>query len=257
MHEKTIAIVPAYNEAIGFFGEILLEKVIEALNSSKSEGRIDDYFIIDDGSTDRTYDLCIELGAQVIRHQTPDGKPENLGKARAFYTGLKKATQEGAKILFTTDADMRNLDAEKIGRILMYIQGEPETDMVVSKYYQKHGLTYTRDICSPEYSGLRAIRTNALNAILDPSYPDHEKWIDFFLPVRTTPESIYNTRGTGRGNITNGFCLEVVLNSLVNSSRTFTIPDDLQIGSRGMGEGACSYPEIKFGIDWAKRHLEN
>jgi glycosyltransferase involved in cell wall biosynthesis len=59
-----------------------------------------EWLVIDDGSTDHTYEVATAHGVDhIVRH------PTNLGLARAFMTGLTTALKAGADIIVNTDAD--------------------------------------------------------------------------------------------------------------------------------------------------------
>lgn len=59
-----------------------------------------EWLIVDDGSTDNTAQLAIELGADhVVKH------PVNRGLAAAFMTGLDACLRLGADVIVNTDAD--------------------------------------------------------------------------------------------------------------------------------------------------------
>ena len=75
---KVLIIIPAYNE------EQNLEKVMERLKAACPQY---DYVIINDGSTDRTGEICETNRYHVIHH------PVNQGLARAIQTGMKYALE--------------------------------------------------------------------------------------------------------------------------------------------------------------------
>jgi glycosyltransferase involved in cell wall biosynthesis len=80
-------IIPAYNE----------EKTIEFL--IKEIHSIAKIFVIDDGSTDKTYEICFNNDIEVIKHK------KNLGYDLSIKTGLKKAHIDGFRYAITIDAD--------------------------------------------------------------------------------------------------------------------------------------------------------
>ena len=56
--------------------------------------------VIDDGSSDRTYEVARQLGVDhIIRH------PQRLGYGRAFKTGIDESLALGADIIVNTDGD--------------------------------------------------------------------------------------------------------------------------------------------------------
>jgi glycosyltransferase involved in cell wall biosynthesis len=83
-----IVVLPAYNEEIAI-GSVIL----------RSRQYADKVLVIDDGSSDRTSELAILAGAEVIRH------PKNMGKGRSLQTGFEAAVRDGASIIVTMDSD--------------------------------------------------------------------------------------------------------------------------------------------------------
>lgn len=86
----TLLIVPAFNE------EGNIKTVIEGL---KEYADYFDYIIINDGSTDKTMNICIDNNYNVIN------LPVNLGLAGAFLTGLKYAVKNNYSYVVQFDAD--------------------------------------------------------------------------------------------------------------------------------------------------------
>lgn len=83
---RIVAIIPAYNE------EEELANVI-----AKTFKYVDKVIVVDDGSADKTAELAIEAGAEVISHST------NLGKGEALKSGFKAI--EDDSIIVTIDGD--------------------------------------------------------------------------------------------------------------------------------------------------------
>lgn len=73
---KLLLIIPAYNE------EECIENVINNITKNYSQF---DYVVVNDGSKDRTSEICHENGYNII------DLPVNLGLAGAFQTGMKYA----------------------------------------------------------------------------------------------------------------------------------------------------------------------
>lgn len=67
--------------------------------------------VIDDGSTDRTSEIALAAGAQLLR------RPQKGGLARAFRDGLDRAIELGADIVVNTDGDGQYQGAD-IGRLV-------------------------------------------------------------------------------------------------------------------------------------------
>ena len=83
---NVVAIIPAYNE------EQALPDVI-----SKTLKYVDKVIVVNDGSVDRTAEIALEAGAEVINHST------NLGKGEALKSGFKAISDDS--IIITIDGD--------------------------------------------------------------------------------------------------------------------------------------------------------
>jgi len=96
-------VIPAYNAE----GTIL--QVMDGLSSLgfDKEGII----VIDDGSSDRTYSLCRDWGAFVVRHF------RNMGKGEAQKTGFRICLKKGFSYILTLDADLQH-SIEEIPKLL-------------------------------------------------------------------------------------------------------------------------------------------
>ena len=81
-----VAIIPAYNE------EEALPDVI-----SKTSRYVDKVIIVNDGSADRTAEVALEAGAELINHNT------NLGKGEALKSGFNAVGDDS--IIITIDGD--------------------------------------------------------------------------------------------------------------------------------------------------------
>lgn len=87
---KVLLIIPAYNE------EASIEKVVENILNNYPDY---DYIVINDGSEDRTSEICHSKGFDVVNH------PVNLGLAAAFQTGMRYAYCHGYDAAIQFDAD--------------------------------------------------------------------------------------------------------------------------------------------------------
>jgi len=112
-------IIPAYNEeeSLGF----LYERVIESLDPL---GITYEVILVDDGSSDRTYELLAELSAADPRIRVIKLR-RNYGQTPAMVAGIDHAH---GRVLVTMDADLQN-DPADIGMLLDKL-GEGH-DMVV------------------------------------------------------------------------------------------------------------------------------
>ena len=87
---KLLIIIPAYNEAEN------IERVVGMLNDKVPQY---DYIIVNDGSKDRTADICREKGYPLL------DLPINLGLTGAIQSGMKYAYQMGYDAAIQIDGD--------------------------------------------------------------------------------------------------------------------------------------------------------
>jgi len=155
------AVIPAYNEEL-FIGSIVL----------KAHLIVDHVIVVDDGSTDRTSELAIIAGAEVIRLD------KNMGKAHALLLGLKRAQDLGSTAAVTLDGDGQHKAHEIPDVVRPVLEGR--ADLVIgSRFlrerqdiptYRKMGqktldvftTISARHKCSDSQSGFRAFSRKAL-----------------------------------------------------------------------------------------------
>jgi UDP-N-acetylglucosamine---dolichyl-phosphate N-acetylglucosaminyltransferase len=110
---KTYIILPAYCES----------KVIkEVIESIKKEG-FKDIIVVDDGSTDNTYQEAKSTGVITISH------PINRGKGAATQTGIDSAKLLNADIIVTMDSDGQH-DPKDIKKLIQPLIDE-KADVVI------------------------------------------------------------------------------------------------------------------------------
>ncbi len=85
---KVCIVIPAYNEE-----KTIARIVAEAKRYSK------DVIVVDDGSSDRTYNLAKKGGATVLRHAV------NIGAGFATVTGNDYAVSKGCDVIVNLDSD--------------------------------------------------------------------------------------------------------------------------------------------------------
>ncbi len=120
-HDMTVSvIIPAFNE----------EKTVgNVVNVVKSLNSIDEIIVVDDGSSDRTFQVAEDAGATVIQHF------KNRGKGAAIKTGFKNS--KGDIVVFL-DADIQNLTAKQVEKIIKpIIMGE--ADVTKTKFNREAG----------------------------------------------------------------------------------------------------------------------
>lgn len=94
MNKKVLIIIPAYNEE---------ENICSVVGKIEKEYAQFDYVVVNDGSKDRTSQICHENGYHII------DLPLNLGLAGAFQTGMKYADKNGYDYAVQFDADGQHL----------------------------------------------------------------------------------------------------------------------------------------------------
>ena len=106
MKEDIWAIIPAHNEAKRIAA--VIEKTKKILNN---------VVVVDDGSTDNTYDIAVLKNIVVLRHIV------NMHKGAALKTGCDYALSKGAKIIVVLDADGQH-DPDEIPNFIKTIEKE-------------------------------------------------------------------------------------------------------------------------------------
>lgn len=87
--KEVFIIIPAYNE----------EKILESIISNIRKENFSNIIVVDDGSTDRTYQKAKKCNVIVLRHSL------NRGKGAAIKTGMEAAKLLNAHIVVTIDGD--------------------------------------------------------------------------------------------------------------------------------------------------------
>ncbi|MBM3255821.1 MAG: glycosyltransferase family 2 protein [Candidatus Omnitrophica bacterium] len=92
---KACVVIPTYNEAKTIAG------LIEQL---RKQGL--DVLVVDDGSSDNTYNLARQAGSAVLRNQN------NQGKGASLVKGFNYALSHGYDVVITMDGDGQHLPAD-------------------------------------------------------------------------------------------------------------------------------------------------
>ncbi len=140
---KISIIIPAYNE------EERILPLLQKLAALQTPSEAIELIIVDDGSSDRTSDLC----RQEIEHQFPRGKlitlEKNSGKGNALRTGVAAAS---SPVVITMDADM----ATDLSAMEPAIKGLQEHHIVIGSRSiegsQTQGTTSTRRLVTIGFS---------------------------------------------------------------------------------------------------------
>lgn len=155
---KVFVVIPAYNESRTIF------KVV-----SKAKKHFRNVVVVDDGSTDDTYNLAERAGAVVLRHKV------NLGVGAATGTGVKFAVEHGAHIVATIDGDGQHdvedllkvvkpvLDSKAdvcVGSRFKSYKNAPFLRLVANKLLTLITIIFSDTRLTDSQSGMRAFRTD-------------------------------------------------------------------------------------------------
>lgn len=141
-HEKTIAIIPAFNES---------KNIIKIINEVKKY--VNEIIVIDDGSKDDTYEKALSTNVIVLRNN------KNKGKGVALRKGLNESFKHNADVIVTIDADGQH-DPSEIPKLIKPII-DKQADIVIGSRYHKNSV---KEIPLKREMGLTII--NILNKTL-------------------------------------------------------------------------------------------
>lgn len=176
--KKLIVMIPCYNE------EKTLPLVVKTIPREIPGIEKIEVLVIDDGSTDRTYEMAKRLGVDyIIRHCG------NKGLAQAFTTGIEAALKNEADIIVNTDGDNQYPQQDIPRLIKPILDGEAEIVIadrqtstidhfsITKKFLQWFGsrvVSWVSGVKIPDASsGFRAYSRNAtmrMNIVTDFSY---------------------------------------------------------------------------------------
>ena len=97
LNSKTLIVIPAFNESAN------IVSVLDEISLSAPQL---DVLVVDDGSSDDTFELAIGFGVTVLR------LPFNLGVGAAMRLGFKYASQNGYESVVQVDADGQHVPME-------------------------------------------------------------------------------------------------------------------------------------------------
>ena len=106
---KTYALIPAYNE------EKTIEKVVKKVKKMNLTP-----IVVDDFSSDNTYELAKRAGAIVLKHE------KNKGKGEAIKTGLEFLKKNDFDHVVLIDADMQYSPEEAIKLLTPLKEGKAD-----------------------------------------------------------------------------------------------------------------------------------
>lgn len=168
--KKIVTIIPAYNE------EFAIETVVEgALEHS-------DVIVVDDGSTDNTYNLAKNAGATVIKHD------KNKGKGAAIKSGLREGLKNDYDVFIFIDGDGQH-DPDNIPSIAShingaklvvgsrFIEGNPQNMPIQRRFSNKITTNLIRYVTgynlTDSQNGFRALSKDVANLFVDIKYDDY------------------------------------------------------------------------------------
>lgn len=148
---KTLVIIPAYNEAEN------IQRVVDNLRFNYPQY---DYIVINDGSQDKTAEICKSNGYCFV------DLPINLGLAGAFQTGICYANEKGYDAAIQFDGDGQH-DAGYIASMVEMME-QQQCDIVIgSRFYNQKKPKTLRMLGSRMIS--LVIRMTTGNRITDPT----------------------------------------------------------------------------------------
>lgn len=164
---------------------------------SESAHHVDEVWVIDDGSDDRTAQLAEAAGACVIRHEV------NRGKGAAIKTGLRALLERGVLYVVALDGDGQHLPGEIprfiaradeceagliIGNRFGDVRGMPLVRRLVNRYMSRRISAIAGTFIPDTQCGFRLLRRDVIPSLVGES--DH---FDF------ETEMIFRAAETGCG----------------------------------------------------------
>jgi len=123
--KKLAVLIPAYNE-VDNISRVFFEipKKIDGIDEIV-------VIIVDDGSTDGTFNIIKDLPAVVVRH------PDNLGLGAAFKSGVKKSLELNADYMVNLDADGQ-FNPDDIEKLISPLQKNSADFVTASRFVDKN-----------------------------------------------------------------------------------------------------------------------
>lgn len=143
---KIKTLIPAFNE------EKTIGPIIEVLNEVSL---IDEIIVVDDGSSDNTFQVAKSKGATVIKLS------KNKGKGAALQKGISDIDTD---IILFLDGDLIGLTKKHVHKLLEPVISD-QADMTIGIFKKGRGLTDLALVISPGLSGQRAIRLSELKKV--------------------------------------------------------------------------------------------
>jgi glycosyltransferase involved in cell wall biosynthesis len=122
---RDLVLIPAHNEAMNL--SRVLDRVADVLPNA-------DVLVIDDGSSDDTYNIAVRYGVNVIKH------PFNLGLGATLQTGYHFALKNGYERLVQFDGDGQHEPEDVAGMFRM--MDEKGSDIVIGCRFMEESGPY-------------------------------------------------------------------------------------------------------------------
>jgi len=120
MSEKVTVVIPAFNE------ENSIDTVLKNVKIY-----VDEIIVIDDASTDKTYEIAKQNSAIVIRHD------KNQGYDKCLDDGFKEAAKRKASIILSFDADGQHIPEDILNIIAPIKNGKIDVVVGIRPYKQR------------------------------------------------------------------------------------------------------------------------
>ncbi|MBA2504522.1 MAG: glycosyltransferase family 2 protein [Thermoleophilaceae bacterium] len=249
MSVRHLAVVPAYNEAAS------VERVVGSLREHAPEF---DVLVIDDGSTDDTFDRATAAGARVLRH------PFNLGIGGAVQSGFTFAKERGYDFMVQVDGDGQH-DAGQI-EVLQRTMASEGVDVVCGSRFMDDSGHYPAPISrrtgihifafilsrlvdgriSDPTSGFRLYNQRAISLFARDyphDYPEVEAVLMLHhhkLTLREVPVRMF-TREGGVSSISSGksayYMIKVLLALFIGLARARPVPEPGEAAAVSASQG--------------------
>lgn len=118
MNNKTLIVIPAYNEA---------ENIVRVIEELKTVVPQCDYIIVNDGSMDNTVSICKRHGYHLL------ALPANLGLSGAVQTGMRYAYEKGYDAAIQIDGDGQH-DPSYIQQMIDMME-ETKADIIIGSRF--------------------------------------------------------------------------------------------------------------------------